>query len=62
MIIAMIHRLLNRLSGVVVQGPPWVREVAGLIIPKTLIMVVVAVLLSAQGCGVSITTKWLVSG
>ena len=36
--------------------------VSSLVIPKTLIMVEMAAPLSAQGCGVSITTDWLVSG
>ena len=56
----------HRLSGVVVERPPQEWEVAssipGGVIPKTLKMVVVAALLGAQGCGVSITTDWLVSG
>ena len=56
----------DSLGGVVVKCPPHLREVAGSIpgwsIPNTLKMVVMAALLGAQGCGVSITTDWLVSG
>ena len=56
----------HRLDGVVVERPPRVREVAGLIpdrfIPTTLTMVVMAALLGSQGFRVSMTTAWLVSG
>ena len=49
-----------RLGGVVVERPPRVWEVAGWIpgrvIPKTLKMEVMATILGAQGCGVSIRT------
>ena len=37
-------------------------NVPGLVIAKTLKMVVVAALLGTQGCRASITTDWLVSG
>ena len=50
----------------VAERPPQMREVTGSItgwaIPKTLKLVVMATFLGAQGCGVSITTDWLVSG
>ena len=49
-----------------VEHPPQVREVAGSIlgwfIPKTLKMVVIAALIDAQVCRVSIMTDWLVTG
>ena len=38
-----------RLGGVVVERPPWIREI-------------MASLLGVQGCGVIITTDWLVLG
>ena len=60
-----ISVLHYRIGGVVVERPPRVREVAGSItgrvIPTTLKTVVMAALLVAQGCGVSITTDCLVS-
>ena len=47
-----------------VDRPSAVREVAGSIpgriIPKTFKMILMAAFLVAQGCGVSITTVWLV--
>ena len=50
----------ERLSGVVVERPPRVQEAAGSIpgpvIPTTLQMVVMAALLDAQDCELSITT------
>ena len=54
------------LGGVVVESRPRVQEVADLIpgrvIPKTLKIVVMAAILVAWGCGVSITYDWLLSG
>ena len=55
---------MNRLGGILVECPPRVREVAGLIpgraIPTTLTMIVMTALLGAQGCRVGITSDWLV--
>ena len=57
-----IHINLNRYLqiGVMVERPAMIRELAGLIpgrvIPKTLNMIVMAALLGAQCCGLSITT------
>ena len=51
---------------IVVESPPRVPEVArsipGRVIQNTLNMVVMAALFGPQGCGVSTTTGWLVSG
>ena len=48
------------------ERPPRVLEIAGSnagrIIQNTLKLLVMAALLGAQGCRVSITTDWLVSG
>ena len=56
----------DRLGGEVVKRLSQVPEVAGSIldrvIPNTFKMVVIAAVLGAQCCGVSIPTDWLVSG
>ena len=53
-------------GGIVVERPLQELEVAGSfpgrVLPKTLKIVVMTALLCDQGCGVTITTDWLVSG
>ena len=67
-ILAVSFPFLNkdRLGCVVVERSPRVREIAGLIPDrvksKTLTNVEMDALLGAQGCGIIITTDWLVSG
>ena len=62
----LILRFGYRLGGEVIERPPRVRDVVGSIpcraIPKTFKMEVMAVLFGAEGCGVSITTDYVLSG
>ena len=61
-----LYSIPEPLGGLVVEHPSQVLEVKSLIrgqvIPKAFKMVVMAALFDAQGCGVSVTTDWLVSG
>ena len=65
-LVCCLLKIIDRLGGVMVERPPRLQEVVGSIpvrvIQNTLNIVVMAVLLGAQSCWVSITTDWLVSG